>query len=73
MWLQAGVLAGIVGTLLLRTQVHPGTLDGGLLYMGSLFLTVLYITFSTLMELTFTVRHRVSTYACLKGSFAWSC
>eukprot|EP00884_Botryococcus_braunii_P016921 jgi/Botrbrau1/3912/Bobra.0183s0133.1 len=52
---QAGVIAGIVGTLLLRTQVHPGTLDGGLLYMGSLFLTILYITFSTLMELTFTV------------------
>jgi hypothetical protein len=53
---QAGVVAAVVGTLLLRTQVRPGTLDGGLLYLGALFLSILYIQFSTLMELTFTVR-----------------
>ena len=54
--LQAGIVAFIVGTVFLRTQLHADGLNGASAYAAMLFFSLLQMFFNGIAEMTFTVR-----------------
>ena len=53
--LQAGIVAFIVGTVFLRTQLHPNSQDQAQSYAAMLFFSLLQMFFDGIAEMTFTV------------------
>ena len=53
--LQAGIVAFIVGTVFLRTQLHPNSQSQAQSYAAMLFFSLLQMFFNGIAEMTFTV------------------
>ena len=53
--LQAGIVAFIVGTVFLRTQLHPNSQNEAQSYAAMLFFSLLQMFFNGIAEMTFTV------------------
>ncbi|GAV62861.1 ABC_tran domain-containing protein/ABC2_membrane domain-containing protein/PDR_assoc domain-containing protein [Cephalotus follicularis] len=52
---QITIMATITLTVFLRTEMEPGTLEGGRLYFGALFFSLINIMFNGMAELSMTV------------------